>query len=160
MTKTKKDSAKAVERLQTERLAVDTLLQRGIIFRAGLLRFKISQSYLGTLLHISREYLKISIDEEQIENEAYRGSFMLVPENARRVAKIVALAVLNNRIKIALFAGILSKYLLWKLTPEKLFGVMGMILVLNNTASFTNSIRLIHTFRIMQPKDELIEGVH
>lgn len=138
--------------------AVDTMLQNGMKFKAGWFTFHINQSYLGTLLHISNIYLQMAIDEEKLKNLAYQGSFTLVPENAERVAKVIAISVLNSKMKIRLFARPLAKYLLWKLTPEKLFKVMGMVLILNNTASFTNSIRLIHTFRMMKPKEDLIEA--
>lgn len=143
---------------ETEVKAVDTLLNTGLKFKAGWFTFLIKQSYLGTLLHISNIYLQMAIDEEKLKNLAYQGSFTLVPENAERVARIVAVSVLNSKWKIKLFARPLTKYLLWKLTPGKLFKVMGMVLILNNTASFTNSIRLIHTFRMMKPKEDLIEA--
>lgn len=143
---------------EIELRAVDTLLHNGMKFKAGWFTFLIKQSYLGTLLHISNIYLKMAIDEEKLSNTAYQGSFMLVPENAERVARVIAISVLNSKWKIKFFTRPLAKYLLWKLTPEKLFKVMGMVLILNNTASFTNSIRLIHTFRMMKPKEDLIEN--
>lgn len=145
------------EKLNIEKQAVDTLLEQGMTFKAGLFRFHLQQPYLGTLLHMSRLYAEIAIDEEKLKDSAYAGSYMLVPQNAKRVSKLIALAVLRSRVKIKLFAGLLSWYMLWNLTPEKLFAIMGMVLVIGNTASFTNSIRLIQALRMMKPKESLVE---
>ncbi len=145
------------DELSVEKQAINTLLEHGMTFKAGLFRFHMQQPYLGTILHMSKLYAEIAIDEEKIKDSAYAGSYMLVPDNAMRVAKLVAIAILRTNIKIKLFSRILTKYLLWNLTPEKLFTVMGMVLVIGNTASFTNSIRLIQALRMMKPKESPIE---
>ena len=145
------------EKLQVEKSAVDTLLDHGVKVKVGWLRINIQQSYLGTLLHLSRIYAEIAIDEDKFKDSALTGSYLLVPGNAERLAKIIAIASLNSLLKIKLFSAILSKYLLWKLTPEKLFSIVSIILVLNNTGAFTNSIRLIHTLRMTSPKKSLVE---
>ncbi|MBW6491955.1 MAG: hypothetical protein K0B15_12260 [Lentimicrobium sp.] len=153
------------EAILTESKAVDTLLNEGAIFTVearGLLRLfgkksiriHIKQPYLGTLLLISKEYLKIHLDETKLAESAYQNSYMLVPENAKRIALIVSYAILNNRLKIKLFSTLLAKWLMWRINPGKLFKVMTIVVMISNVASFTNSIRLIQAFRMMKPKEE------
>lgn len=149
---------KPLTKTQIEKNAVETLLESGMTFKAGMVTFRVKQSYLGTLMYASKIYLEIALDEEQLKNKALVGTYMNVPENAIRTAKFVAIAILNSPWKIALFTGILSRYLLWTVTPEKLYQLMSMILILNNTTSFTNSIRLMHAFRMMMPKEGLVEA--
>jgi hypothetical protein len=145
------------DKINVERQTVDTLLDNGMVFKAGFLRFRVRQPYLGTLLHMSKIFMEIALDEEKLKDSAYAGSFMLVPENAKRVSRLVAIIILNSKWKIKLFTPFLAHYLLWKVTPSKLFSIMGMVMVMSNTASFTNSIRLIHTLRVTKPKEDLIE---
>ena len=142
----------------TELTAIQTLLNEGMVFKAGRLKLHLRQSYLGTLLHLSKIYSLIAIDESKLKDSAYAGSYMLVPENAKRVALVIAIAVLNNSWKIKFLSKALANYLLWTLKPDKLYQIMGMVLIVNNTASFTNSIRLIHTLRLMRPKEDLVEA--
>ncbi|MBS4056503.1 MAG: hypothetical protein KGZ82_04210 [Bacteroidales bacterium] len=142
------------DKLTVEKRAIETLLSHGMTFRVGRIKFLVKQPYLGTLLHLSKIYAEIAIDEEKLKDSAYAGSFVLVQENAVRVSRMIAIAVLNGKWKIRLFTGILSNYFLWRINPEKLFGVMGIVIALSNTASFTNSIRLIQALRLMKPKEE------
>lgn len=148
----------SMNKKKVESNAVDTLLDEGMKVKVGQFTFVVKQSKLGTLLHVSKLFLQISIDEDKIQDSVYAGTYMQVPENAERVAKVVATTILNSRMKIWLFSKLLSKYLLWSLTPSRLFSLMSVILILNNAASFTNSIRLMHTFRMMKPKEDLVEA--
>lgn len=143
--------------LRTENQAGSVLLDRGMRFKAGFLHFTIRQSYLGTLLYISKIYTELLIDDEALKNTTFKGSYAFVPENAKRMAKILAYSILNNRLKIMLFSGLLAKYLLWNVKPDKLFSLISTLLILNNVSDFTNSIRLIHALRMMKPKESLVE---
>lgn len=155
---------KELEAELIEKNAVETMLEHGVRFHVdtnGIFRilvkripFRINQPYLGTLLHISRIFLEISLDEKKLGENAYQESYMLVPENAKRAAKLISLAVLNSKWKIRLFSGLLTNYFIWRITPSKLFQIMLLVLTISNTASFTNSIRLIQSLRMMKPKEE------
>lgn len=151
---------------EVEKSAVETMLDNGVRFGVetrGLLRwlgkkeikFHLKQPYLGTLLQISKMYLEMEIDEQKFGDNAYQDSYMLVPENARRMSMIVALSMINDKIRIKWFAKPLSNWLLWRLNPSKLFQLMVVVLTLSNTASFTNSIRLTKALRMMKPKEEM-----
>lgn len=145
------------ENLKAEIQATNTLLHEGIKFKAGVFRWTIKQSYLGTLLHISKVYAELLYDEERLKDSPVSGGYALVPENAKRMARIIAIAVLNSKWKIMLFAPILTAYFLWNVKPDKLLSLISVLLVLNNVADFTHSIRLIHALRMMKPKEILIE---
>lgn len=159
-----------INKKEVEKSAVETMLDNGVRFGVdtrGLLsllgkkqiKFHIRQPYLGTLLHISKIYLEMEIDEKKFGDNAYQDSYMLVPENARRMSMIIALAMINDKIRIKLFSKLLSNWLLWRLNPSKLFQLMVTVLTLSNTASFTNSIRLTKALRMMKPKEEKEENL-
>jgi len=149
---------KEKDRLLVEAQAADTLLEKGLKFKVGMLRFTIRQSYLGTLILISKYVTQIKLNDMQFTGTgnvsmAYAG----VPENAVVLARIIAIAILNGKMKIKLFSGLLARYLLWRLQPERLLSLISVVIVLNNAGAFMNSIRLIHTQRITAPKENLIE---
>ena len=152
------------EKLNTEARAVDTLLQNGVnvpiatkylrFIGVKKISFRLNEPSLGTLLYLSKIYLEIKTDETKFKDEVYRENYMMVPDNCQRVAKFVAVALLNNRTLIKVFSKPFGYYLLWRLKPSKLFQAMVLILMISNVQSFTNSIRLMETFRMMKPKAE------
>ncbi len=149
---------KDTEKLMIEGQAVDTMLGKGISFKVGLFRFTMQQSYLGTLLNISKYVTQLKLNDLQLDGAGAVGTvYASIPENAKLLCRIIAIATLNNRLKIKLFSGLLSKYLLWRLKPDRLLSLISVVIVLNNAGAFTNSIRLIHTLRMTAPKENLVE---
>lgn len=155
-------------KLQIEQSAIDALLQRGLTFeveRKSILKsifrkktrvFKMQQLYLGTLIILADKYLKLNIDEDQDDN-ATNPARLAPRQNAQLLAEILAIAVLNSKWKIKLFSGILSKYFLWRVTPQQLLSLTLVIHNLSNTQDFLYSIRLSKGSRITKPKADLIE---
>jgi hypothetical protein len=149
---------KEKNKLLIESQAADTLLEKGLKFKVGMLRFTIKQSYLGTLIQISKYVTQIKLNDLQISGSGnVSTAYANVPENAVLLARIIAIAVLNGKLKIKLFSGLLSRFLIWRLNPERLLSLISVVIVLNNAGAFMNSIRLIHTLRMTAPKENLIE---
>jgi len=148
----------------TEQKAVNTLLSQGVKFEIdakGLVRifkkkhsFMLRQAYLGTLLMLSKYYLKVGFDEKKLVDDPLGVSRLEITKSAKTLAMIAAIGILNNKTKIRLFARPFAKWLLWRLTPNKLYELSMTIVVLNNTGDFINSIRLMSALRVTAPKEE------
>lgn len=155
--------------LKKESRAVEALLSEGVKFEIktkGLVRifkkthtFHLRQSYLGTLLMLSKYYLKVGFDEKKLTDDPLGESRHEITKSAKTLAMIAAIGMLNNKWKIRFFARPLAKWLLWRLTPQKLYELSMTIVVLNNTGDFMNSIRLMSALRITAPKEENLSPV-
>lgn len=147
-----------------ETKAIDTMLQRGVridLPERTLLRFfgrkqrsyTISQSYLGTLLEISRLSLTLDYDERKLSEQAIQESKQLAVKHCRTVAAIAAIAILNSKWRIRFFRRSLARYLLWGMTPESLLNLALVVMKMNNIPDFINSIRLMSAVRLTQAKN-------
>jgi len=153
----------------TEQKAVNVLLSHGVKFEIdarGLVRifkkkhkFMLRQAYLGTLLILSKYYLKVGFDEKKLVDDPLGVSRLEITKSAKTLAMIAAIGILNNKTKIRLFARPFAKWLLWRLTPNKLYELSMTIVVLNNTGDFINSIRLMSALRVTAPKEENLSPV-
>jgi len=149
--------------IRAERDELNTLIERGVSFtvakRSWLRRigkphreFVLKQPYLGTLDYLSREYIEMDFNEANFsEGQILSESKRLMARNATRCARIVALAILNDYWGIRLLSGLLSRYLLWHVTPQKLFQLTILINQISNVADFTNSIRFLSVSRTTAP---------
>lgn len=155
--------------METEQKAVNTILTEGIQFEVkskGLIRifkkkhtFLLKQAYLGTLLILSKYYLKVGFDETKLTDDPLGASRLEINKSAQVLSMIAAIGILNSKWKIRLFAKPLAKWLLWRLTPSKLYELSMTIVVLNNTGDFINSIRLMSALRVTAPKEENLSPV-
>ena len=139
---------------KAEASELDALLERGMRFtvpKKSILRFVggrergfyIHQPYLGTLYHLSREFLAMELDEERLAQNPLGEAKSVVQKSARRCARIVAIAILNNRLGIRFLTRPMAWYLLWRINPAKLFQITMLINQINNYADFINSIRYL-----------------
>lgn len=136
-----------------EEKAADAILSKGTKFTIrGLGRFTMNPLYLGTLVSISKEALKIEI-------EARKGITMLniiasTKKNALPAARIIAKAILNSKIKIALFSSVFARMLYWKLTPSELDNLVTLVIKNSEADFFFNSTILLSGMRVMAPTKE------
>lgn len=148
----------------TESKAVDTLLSKGVTFEIdsrGLRKYirkkhtyKLHQAYLGTLLILSKYYLKVGFDENKLTENPMVTAREIMAVDTKVMARIAAIGILNSKWKIRLFSRHLANFLLWRLTPKRLSELCLTIVMLNNTGDFINSIRLMSALRMTQPKQE------
>lgn len=129
------------------------------------LRFNIQEPTLSTLDRISSEQIDLSIDEKLMTSEkALCEARKLTKEHSRRLAKIVAIAVLGQDYVIAYQKGNNTVYSydnskLNELTdiffnsvkPSMLLQYALAINSISNLGDFTNSIRLMSANRTTMP---------
>lgn len=149
---------------KAEEKAIDAMLDRGVkisiperslfaYFGKKERSFTIRQSYLGTLLEISRVALKLDYDEKAISEAAFTESKQLAKRHSKNMALIAAIAILNSRWGIRLWKRPLANYLFWRLTPQKLVQLSIVVMQMNNISDFINSIRLMSGVRLTAPKN-------
>lgn len=144
----------------TESRAMDAILEKGIEFKIparGLIKyirpehtFKLRQAYLGTLLELTRYYLKTGLDEKALADNPLLEARQVAHRSIKPMARIAAIGMLNGKWKIRLFSRIFANYLMWRLTPKTLYELSMTIVMLNNTGDFLNSIRLTAGMQISQ----------
>lgn len=148
------------QKRQTESRAIDTLLDQGLNVKIGRFNFNVKQPPAATLLKISQVYLQMNIDEEKLkQGQAFRESYQLVSDNIKPACKIIAMAILRKTVRRIFLTRILSWYVLHNVTTADIYRLISIVVVTNNTADFTNSIRLIQTLRMMKPKEDPIESL-
>ncbi|GHT15039.1 hypothetical protein AGMMS4956_14150 [Bacteroidia bacterium] len=134
--------------------AADTLLEHGVRVRMGKRRSLVfRQPRIGTLLAISKEFLKMGVDIEKLDGGSVEEAHRLFLQNGRAMARIAAIGWLGSRIKIRLLTSIVSRHLQWRLTPQQLRDIMLLLVTLSGVQDFTNTIRLVQTMTLTAPKN-------
>ena len=142
------------EKQVIERAELDILLSAGMSFnvpKRSLLRyigkperqFLIKPLMVGTNDFLSREFVDMNFSEEEINKDPLGEAKRLMARNARRSAKVVAIAVLNSHWKIRLLTGLYSWYFRWHITPQILLQLTLKIHEAQNLGDFTNSMRYL-----------------
>ena len=149
--------------LEAEKNEIDILIDRGVSFKTpkrSLLRylskkkereFRIKQPYAGTLDILSGIFLKMEFDEEALSADPLGESKRLAAKSAKLCAKVVAIAVLNDKTMIRLFFRIMTRYFLWRITPSTMLQLALIINQMCNFRDFTSSIRLMSGTRTTKP---------
>ncbi len=107
---------------------------------------------MGTLVYIGKAVSKIDIDKDKFEEYPIAEVLGKMPVNANIMARVIALAVLNSRIKIILFYRMYKRYFLWNVTPEDLRIMTSMVLQQTNIQDFTYSIVSLKGINVISPK--------
>lgn len=156
---------------ETEQRELDKLIDRGEVFEVPMKsflrwfskrktrRFTIYQPYNGTLDYLADCFIKMEVDEQQLQENPVKESNRIVRRSAKIASRTVAIAVLNSKWKINLFANLLTAYFHWRLKPSTLLQLVLTIKLISNYGDFISSIRLMSgTRRETQPKADLIEA--
>ena len=115
-------------------------------------RFKIHPLYLGTLVFIGKFIPKIDINKVKFESHPMTEVLEKMPLNGVIMAKIVAVSVLNSRIKILLFYRMYQRYFLWHITPADLKILTVLVLQQTNVQDFIYSIVSLKGLDVVSPK--------
>lgn len=152
-----------------ENIELDLLLDRGVEFtvaKKGFLKkkkerkFLIKQPYLGTLDILSSLFLRMELNENELNSDPLGETKRLINRSAKDCAMVVAVAILNDKWKIKFFKKRLANYLLWRVTPQKLWQLTLIINNMSNLWDFTNSIRLMSGARTTAPiVENLVEDL-
>lgn len=153
-----------MDKKRTEQLAAETLLERGVRVKLPAPRFFqalgrktisliVKQPYLGTMLHLSRLCLKAEFNLDEVDEGKPEAAHRLMRDHGKTVARMVAVTILNSRVKIKLFSGIMSTYLLWHMKPNDLVKTAALIVTLSGIQDFTNTIRLVRSMTMTRPRN-------
>lgn len=113
--------------------------------------FVIKEPYLGTLDHLSGVSIDLQFNEDDIKEDPWGESKRLAKDHVFKLAKVIAIAYLNNAILIRLFSNLLAFFFKWTVKPSKLYAYATYMNVISNFGDFTNSIRLISASRTTLP---------
>ncbi|HRY32112.1 MAG TPA: hypothetical protein P5531_04000 [Bacteroidales bacterium] len=148
--------------MNTEQRTIDTLTDKPIrvkVKNTGIFRhiakhttFHIHQPFAGTLLLMSREVVSMGLDEDKLKENPIGNTWELISQDSRKLARIIAIAMLRHRMRIVLFKGLLSRYLLWRMTPSDMEGLAQVMLTRMGMSDFLSTIRWIRGVRITAPK--------
>lgn len=154
MDKPKEDAA-------TERMAAETILQRGVKVKIPAPWFirwfkktvtlRLSSPYEGTMFRVSAYYLSTGLTDDKLEDITIEQSLTLMSIHGKAISKAVACAILNGYLKGKLFTKPLAWYLRWHLKPRELFALTTALLLYGGTADFMNTTRLVRKMKATTP---------
>lgn len=174
------------KQLNTERQEIDVIIGRGVTFdvehtyykkHTGLkglfkrpekitetVKYTIKEPTLAVLDQISAEQIDLVIDERFISESGINEANKLAAKHTKRMARIVALAVLGEDYFKPVQRGSSFSYekeeqklkeltdkLFLSVKPSKLFQLTLLINTMENLSDFMNSIRLMSANRTMMP---------
>lgn len=153
-----------MELSETERRAAETILERGVRVALPAPRFlrllgkkeigvTIKQPNMGTLLMVSELSLKEGFSFDGIDSGNLDAAHALISKHTKTCIRIVAVIILGSKLKVRLFSRLLSRWMLWKVTPRRLFDMVLMTVTLSGVQDFTNSIRLIRSMTVTMPRN-------
>lgn len=115
-------------------------------------RFVMKAPYSGTLLRISKLYLSMGIEKKELENMTYEQVMEAHVKHGRKIAMMVAYAIMKGYIRGLIFAPLLSYLLLWRMKPDMLHEAWYQLLTFLDTKSFIRIIRSADQINLMKPK--------
>ena len=164
--------------LEIEREELNLLVQRGFHFEIAIGKrkktFIIQQPTLNVLDQISDISLDMAISEDKLnqEDNAILNARKLVKKNAKRQARVIAIAVLGESYYTDTKNPILKQIMnvfyriqlrrltdvfIHTITPSMLVGLTTIVTNISNLGDFLYSMRLLSGARTTQPRKESIE---
>lgn len=145
-----------------ELLAAETLLQRGVkvqivapllfrLFRKKTISFYLYQPSLGNKIRISSLYLKMGIKESDLQETTHENAEDLLVRHSHTLLRIVAINMFKGCFWPWLLNRPVAYYLKWKLTPQKLYALVDLIILFSGTKDFMNTIRSVKSMKITEP---------
>lgn len=139
--------------------AANAILERGVRFRLPAPFYKrllkkdditIRHLKAGTIIEFSRVVI-----ESKMENAIALGDYELLLKYVEPCARCIAIAILNDKRKIARKADKLTEQLLWRVEPASIVELFLKISVMNRVSDFTNITKffLMQTAMMMSPKN-------
>ena len=151
----------AKENPAVERLAVETILQRGVKVKIPAPWFirwikkswtlRMGSPFEGTMFRIARYYLSTGITQEKLDNLTAEEALVLMNVHGKAITKAVACALLNGYLKGKLFTKPLAWYLRWTMTAQDLFALTTALVLYGGTTDFINITRLVRSQKPTTP---------
>lgn len=127
--------------MNTQQQAADRLLDRGVRFKMPapvllrwlrLNRLTIRAFRPGTILEFSRVVMAHKLEEAMVLDKHEQLEKSLEP-----IARCIAIAALNSRLRIKWFTSTLTRWLLWRSNSTNLLEMFAVIMELNKLQDFT-----------------------
>lgn len=117
--------------------------------------FKIYPPSLGKLQLLSKLFLQLGLDIEEVKMDPATEIFKCCSDKSDILAEIMAVAVLRTKEELLNSSLIEERkqLFLWYTTPEDFSIIVGAILMQIDLTNFSNSIRLTKLFRLNEPKE-------
>lgn len=113
--------------------------------------FVVKEPTAFTLDRLSAEYIELVVDEASIKEAPRQEARKLFAKHSRRMARIVAIAVLGNLWEDKRQLGELTEFFSRWLKNSQLWDLVQAIDLTNNLADFINSMRLMSSARTTMP---------
>ena len=150
------------ENQATERLAAETILQRGVKVKIAapfFLRWigkktigiRLTSPFEGTMYRVSAYYLSTGISDEKLNDLTTEEALALMAVHGKAITKAVACAILNGYWSGKLFTNFLAWYLRWHCKPQELFALTTAVLIYGGAQDFMNTTRLVRQMKMTSP---------
>lgn len=113
--------------------------------------FVVKEPTAFTLDRLSAEYIELVMDEAKVKEAPRQEARRLFSKHNRRMARIVAIAVLGNQWEDKKQLGELTEFFSRWLKNSQLWELVQAIDLTNNLADFMNSMRLMSSARTTMP---------
>lgn len=150
------------ENQATERLAAETILQRGVKVKIAAPFFlkwfgkktisaRLTSPYEGTMHRVSAYYLSTGIKEDQLEDLSIEEALALMSMHGKTISRAVACALLNGYWSGKLFTRPVAWYLRWHCKPRELFALITAILIYGGSQDFMSTTRSVRQMKVTTP---------
>lgn len=113
--------------------------------------FVVKEPTAFTLDRLSAEYIELAIDEAKVKEAPRQEARRLYAKHSRRMARIVAIAVLGNQWENKAMLKEHTEFFSRWLKNSQLWELVQAIDLTNNLADFINSMRLLSSARTTMP---------
>ena len=143
------------EQPHVEKLAADTILQRGVKvkipapFLIRKLRIKktinltLTSPYEGTMHRVASYYLSTGITQELLEGLTQEEALALHVRHGKAISKAIAVAILNGYWSGKIFTRWLARYLRNHLTSKEIYALLTVLLVYGGVQDFINTTKSV-----------------
>ncbi len=146
----------------TERLAAETILQRGVKVKVAApfflrwigkktINLTLTSPFEGTMYRVSAYYLSMGIADEKLEDITTEEALVLMSVHGKTISKAVACAILNGYWSGKLFTRFLGWYLRWHCKPRELFALITAVIIYGGTQDFMNTTRSVREMKATSP---------
>lgn len=145
----------------TELEASELLLDLGVsiplrplrIFNRGKpRRIVIRRPYFGTLIRISRIFLRMDIDIEKVKEFSLEETMAFYSKHAKGLSQMVAYGITRGYWTGKLFNSVVGAYLRWRVHPIVLTELWIQMLSMLSLENFQNIIRSTRAINMMTPR--------
>ena len=144
--------------IETEIKAANTLLQIGVVLPIKPPLFfwfwkpKVYQPSLGNKVAINKLYLESGITDEMLENASLMDAVSIENQCAYAVCRMIAYCMFRGYLLPKALNKIVGRWLMYKLSPQQLYGTVQLIMLFSGTADFMSTTRFLRQFQVMGRK--------